>query len=88
MFLELTQQTEAWRIARDVQREHEQYIKDNEGIHCGGTETPEMRKANEAFEMKMFGKVSPRHDKTVTPVTTFHTANHVNIESKQYDVSF
>jgi len=29
MFLPLTQQTEAWRIARDVQREHEQWVKDN-----------------------------------------------------------
>ena len=87
MILDIHKQTEAWRIARDVQREHEQYIKDNEGIHSGGVETPEMRKANEAFEMKMFGQVMPRHDNTPTPVTRFSVGD-VNINSFEYDVSF
>ena len=32
MFLELTKQTEAWRIARDVMREEEQLIRDNGGV--------------------------------------------------------
>ena len=90
MFLELTQQTEAWRIARDIQREHEQYIKDNEGIHCGGTETPEMRKANEAFELSMFGEVKPREEKDWGFVNTvrYSVPSDINIETKQYDVSF
>ncbi len=88
--MDIHQQTEAWRVARDIQREHEQYVRDNEGIHCGGVETPEMRKANEAFEMEMFGQVMPRQEKDWGFVNTvsYSVPSNINIESKQYGVNF
>ena len=67
MFLELTQQSDAWRIARDIQREHEQWVEDN----------------------KCMGKpVKPVKDWGFVNTVRYSVPSNINIESKQYDVSF
>jgi len=66
-WVHLNDQTEGYRIARDIQREHEQWLRDNE---CMGK------------------PVSPAKDWGFVNTVSYSVPCDINIETKQYDVSF